>query len=138
MKTSQEYNEDRLKDYIYPEGIEKAPEGFTAKIMSRIQLEPVTVKPRERAGRLRLVPLISVAVTLILVAAAVFLPDKSSASTSGPISDFMKNIYLHLTSVDISSHIKFNIPVTFVYISVAVFMLSFFDRVLNVFFHRDK
>ena len=33
--------EDVLRQYINPERIEKAPEGFTSKVMTRIQVETV-------------------------------------------------------------------------------------------------
>ncbi len=138
MKTTQENKEDILREFFSTESIEKAPEGFTANIMSRIQVEPATVEKRVRAARLKMVPLVSAAIVVLLVVMAVLLPDKSSTAATGPAFDLVKKISLMLPSVDAAPHIKLNIPATFIYISVAVFMLSFFDRALNGIFHRDK
>jgi hypothetical protein len=138
MKTSQEKKEDLLKEFMNPEGIRKAPEGFTSRVMDRIHMETVPVSVDEGTGRLKLVPVISVSVIILLVATALLLPGKSVASASGPVSDLIGKIYLHLPSISISSYIKLSTPETLVYISVAVFMLTFFDRVLNLLFHRDQ
>ena len=137
MKTSQENKEDLLKEFINPKGIVKAPEDFTSRMMERIHLESAAGAGIEKTGRLKLVPVVSAIVTILLLAAAFLLPGKSVASASGPLSDLVGNISLHLPSISISSYIKLSIPETLVYISVAVFMLAFFDRALNVLFHRN-
>ncbi|HKK43825.1 MAG TPA: hypothetical protein VJ963_15525 [Bacteroidales bacterium] len=138
MKTSQDNTENLIREYMNSEGIEKAPEGFTAKIMSRIQVEPATGRNSVKESRLRLVPLVSVAVVLMLVVMALILPDNNSMLASGPAADFLKKVSLMLPSIDMTSHLKVNIPATFIYISIAIFMLTFFDRALNGIFHRDK
>ena len=58
MNSQKKYKEEVLRQYINPERIEKAPEGFTSKVMTQIQMERIPVR---LAGRLRnksLVPVI--------------------------------------------------------------------------------
>ena len=44
MNNQEKYKEDLLRQYINPEKIEKAPEGFTSKVMTRIQLETLATE----------------------------------------------------------------------------------------------
>ena len=41
MNKSEEFNEDILNRYINPEKIEKAPAGFTDRVMNSIQTEKI-------------------------------------------------------------------------------------------------
>ena len=70
MNSDERYNNDALRSYIRPENREKAPERFTTEIMSRIQLERIPLKTKVRIRNRSLVPVISTAVTLLLIISA--------------------------------------------------------------------
>ena len=59
MDKQEKYSDDPLSSYINPERIEKAPEGFTARVMSAIETEIVQVKVTDKNRKRTLVPYIS-------------------------------------------------------------------------------
>lgn len=130
--------EDLLKDYINPEYIEKAPEGFTSKVMSLIQVEPVPVKVPARVQVKNLVPLISCAVTIILIATAFLLPGNKDDSMTLPAMEVFKNLKFVMPKIDIGNIFSLNLPGTLIYVFSGLLILSLFDRALNVVFHREK
>jgi hypothetical protein len=138
MSNQEEFKEDILRQYINPEKIEKAPEGFTSKVMTQIQLETVPVK---NAGILRnknLVPLISTVITIFLVVAAFFIPGSEAESSALPVLQIIKNIRFSLPEVDLASILRLNIPASMIYVFIGILMLTLFDRALNVLFHRRE
>jgi hypothetical protein len=138
MSNQEEFREDILRQYINPEKIEKAPEGFTSKVMTQIQLEPVPVK---NAGILRnknLVPLISTVITIFLVVAAFLIPGSEADSSALPVLQIIKNIRVSLPEVDLASILRLNIPASMIYVFIGILMLTLFDRALNVLFHRRE
>jgi hypothetical protein len=62
MNNYDQYPEDLLKKYINPDGIEKPSEGFTSKVMSRINLESVPLATASSSVNRNLVPVISIVV----------------------------------------------------------------------------
>ncbi len=138
MKTQQKYKEDTLNKYINIDTIEKAPEGFTSKVMSGIQVETAPWKSSVGLRNMNLVPVISVAITLLLCVAALLMPHVNNDQIAQPVTNFMKSILLHLPKVEFGSVLKFNLPATLIYISVAILMLTLFDRALSGIFHREK
>lgn len=138
MNTRQEYKEDLLIKFINPDRIEKAPEGFTAKVMTRIQIE---IEPVKSAGRFRnknLVPVISASITILLVVSAFLIPARKDDSLGLPLGELIKNIKIFLPDIDLTSVFSANIPALLVYVFVGILILSLFDRVLNIIFHRKK
>jgi hypothetical protein len=138
MSNQEEFKEDILRQYINPEKIEKAPEGFTSKVMTQIQLETVPVK---NAGILRnknLVPLISTVITIFLVVAAFLIPGSEADSSALPVLQIIKNIRVSLPEVDLASILRLNIPASMIYVFIGILMLTLFDRALNVLFHRRE
>jgi hypothetical protein len=130
--------EDLLKDYINPENIEKAPEGFTSKVMSLIQVEPVPVKIPARIQNKNMIPLISCAVTIILIATAFLLPENKADSMTLPAMEVLKNLKFAMPKIDIGNIFSLNLPGTLIYVFSGLLILSLFDRALNVVFHREK
>jgi hypothetical protein len=138
MKTSQEYKDDPLGRFLNQESIEKAPERFTSNVMSRIQFETTAERVTLRKRKTDLVPVISIVITVLLIAVALLLPSNSNPSLAGPVNDLLNNISLHVSGIKLGSSIKINLPASMAYISIAVLMLTFFDRALNGIFHRNK
>lgn len=138
MSNQDKYQDDLLRQFINSGKSEKAPEGFTSGVMTRIQKETVPSSLVTGSAKRNLVPVISVAVTLILIAAAFLIPTDKTDPLSLPVLNLLKNIKSIIPSVDLSSLSKLNFPAVMVYVFTGILVLSFFDRVLFVIFHREK
>jgi hypothetical protein len=138
MNNQGKNKEDILRQYIDPERIEKAPEGFTSKVMTRIQVEAVPFKAIGRLRNKSFVPVISTAVTILLIVAAFLVPGSESDSMLLPGLKLIKNIKVSLPEIDITSIFRFNLPESLIYVFIGILILTLFDRALNVLFHREK
>lgn len=138
MNNQKKYTEDLLEHYINPERIEKAPEGFTSKVMSRIQVDGVPVKSTGSLRNISPVALISTAVTVVLIVAVLLIPGSKSSSIATPVLEYLKNIKFSLPEIDLTSIFRFNIPVILIYVSAGILILLLFDVVLYGLFHREK
>ena len=58
MDKQEKHTEDFLSQYINPERIEKAPEGFTSKVMSIIETEKIPVRAAVKSKKRTPVPYI--------------------------------------------------------------------------------
>jgi hypothetical protein len=138
MNNQEKYQDDLLRQYINPEKTEKAPEGFTSKVMNRIQMEPTSSAVVTGSIKRNLVPVISIAVTVLLIVAAFLMPGEKTDPLSLQVLNLLKNVKSAIPSVDLSFLIKLNFPTVMIYVSVGIFVLSFFDRALYMIFHREK
>jgi hypothetical protein len=138
MNKQGEKPEDLLRQYINSERIEKAPSGFTSKVMTRIQIEAVPLNTAVKSGNLNLVPYISVLVAILLIAAAFLIPGSETGASVFPATDFIKNIKVPLPEINLVSILRFNLPVLMMYVFIGILMLKFFDRALNAIFHKGK
>jgi hypothetical protein len=138
MNNQEKQTEDLLRQYIDPERIEKAPDGFTANVMTRIQMETVPGAITGRQRNKNIIPVISAFVTIILIVAAVFIPGNQSDASANPVSEFIKSIKIPLPEIDVSSIFSFNLPSLLIYIIIGIFVLTVFDRALFGLFHREK
>jgi hypothetical protein len=130
--------EDILRQYINPERIEKAPEGFTSKVMTRIQFGVVPLKAIGRLRNRNLVPVISAVVTILLIVAAFLIPGSESDSMLLTGLKLIKNIKVSLPEIDITSIFRFNFPALLIYVFIGILILTLFDKALNRVFHRGK
>jgi hypothetical protein len=138
MNNLEEFNETILKRYLKPGKIEKAPAGFTERLMTRIRIEKVPSAVRIRRIYNYRIPLISFGTTLVLIIFAVILSpeenDTAVISILKPLSDLIKAFpkinYEKITGI--------TIPGWFIYIMIGIFMLAVFDRALNTFFRKDR
>jgi hypothetical protein len=138
MNKQDKYDEDLLSRYINPEGIEKAPEGFTTNVMSLIKTENEPVKAEARPRKRSLVPVISGAVTVLLIVLVFLMPDNKSDLMTLPSLEFLKNITATLPEIDLISLFSSNIPVTLIYGLLGILILSLLDRALYGVFHKEK
>jgi hypothetical protein len=138
MNNQEKHTEDFLRQYIDPERIEKSPEGFTSKVMTRIQLEKQPSDVAHSGWRKTSVPVISAAVILLLLAAAFLIPGSESDSIALPVLKLFKNIKSSLPEVTLSSVFSLTLPSVLMYVFIGVFVLSLFDRALYRIFHREK
>jgi hypothetical protein len=132
MNNREKHNEDPLSNYFNPEVIEKAPDGFTEKIMAAVHNEPVPVRKRALFSKINLVPAVSVSVVIILMLLTFLLPGSKNDSLLSPALDALKNIKISLPEFDTSSFLSFEIPATLIYVLIGILILSLLDRALNV------
>jgi hypothetical protein len=138
MNNQEKYNEDRLKQYINHETIEKAPDEFTSKVMARIRTEVVTEK---EAGRLRnrnLVPVISAGITIILLVAAFLITGNKADSSTLQVTDLIKNLKVTLPDINLTALFSQNVKGLLMYVFTGILILTLFDRALYGVFHRKK
>jgi len=138
MNKSEEFNEDILSRYINPERIEKAPGGFTEKIMTRIQIEKVTSPVTNSYLKNLKVPLISGLITVALIVSAILVSatdvDSAIFSVLKPLIDIRNSF----PEINFDKLTGFTLPGWMIYITLGIFMLSIFDRALNTLFHRER
>lgn len=138
MNNHKKQNEDHLWQYIDPERIEKAPEGFTANVMTRIQMETSPVKVTGRLRNRNLIPVISSAVTILLIISAILIPGSQTDSLSKPLIEIIKNIKISIPVVNLSQIFSFNLPALLIYVFIGILILTLFDRALYRLFHREQ
>ena len=138
MDNQGKLNGDLLKQYLNPERIERAPEGFTSKLMTRIQIETRSMKVGGRWQKINLVPFISTGVTILLIVAAFLIPDSETDSLALPVVRLIKNIQVTLPVIDLTTIFKLNLPVMMIYVFIGIPILSLFDRALKILFHRKE
>jgi len=135
MDNQEKYTDDFLRKYIIPERSEKAPEGFTSKIMTRVQLETKLV---EKAHSKNFVPLISAIVTLLLIAAAFLIPGSQNGKLFDTATSLINNINIQFPSVDLSSVFSLTLPSITLYVVIGIFVLTLFDKALQGIFRKEK
>ena len=138
MNNQEKYNEDLLRQYIAPEKIENAPEGFTSRVMTRLRLEKMPLLVPERWIKRNLVPVIFSAVTLLLIASAFLIPESQSDLLALPVLKLIKNLKFSMPEINFSSILHFNLPSVIMYAFIGILVLTVFDRALYGIFHREK
>jgi hypothetical protein len=137
MNIENDYKEDLLGQFLNQEMIEKAPEGFTSKVMTQVQIEAVAMKTPGRIKNKNLVPLISFSVTIILILAAFLIPDNTE-SVALPFAEIFKNLKISLPDIDLTNLLSSNLPDFMIWVFPGIFLLTLFDSFLSIFFNRNK
>jgi hypothetical protein len=132
-------NEERLLRYLVRDNRETAPEGFTDKVMTRVTLERVSRATRYESPVKPATAIGFVAVTVSLIILSSLLPEGSSWNIfTGKIIDTIREIKPTLPDLKLAGEPDINIPVMFVYLSVAIFLLTLLDGVLSTLFRRRR
>jgi hypothetical protein len=125
----QEINDHNLlRKFLNPEKIEKAPEGFTSKTLTRIQIESQSVNLNKGFFVKNRVPVISAAITAGLIIAAITIPAGETESVGSTIWKYLQDLHFTLPI--------FNLPGWLSYAMMGIFLLGFFDRALFGIFHK--
>ncbi len=138
MNKQDQIEEDILRKYINPGKIERAPEGFTSKTMTRIRIEAGSSKVHSRAFLKSPVPLVSALITLGLMAAVIFIPAGSSGSIGRSVVKYIAELNISLPQVDLSQLPELNLPGWITYALIGVLFLAFFDKALFGIFNRSN
>jgi hypothetical protein len=138
MNTPREYKDDQMHRYLTPELIEKAPSGFSEKVMNMVSVEAFPVRINEKRSKRNLIPFISITVILVLALSALLIP---AAGANLPVPAWLKvvkNIFIPHSNFDLDSLLNFNLPWYLPYLFLCILFLAFFDSGLNGLFHRWK
>jgi len=138
MNKQEKYKEDLLREFIYPERIEKAPEGFTSKVMTRIQLETVHLKRATSERNKNLIPYISAAVVVLLISATFIIPGNKTDSLTLTLLDQFRNLKITLPEMNLTSIFTLNLPAVMIYVLIGILLLTLFDRGLNMMFNKKE
>jgi len=138
MNKKDPFEEDLLGNYINPGSIERAPEGFTSKTMTRIQIETESKRSRKWILSGSPVPIISMIITLSLSAAAILLPSGSQSQISSVFSKLFTSFHITLPKLYFSYVPEVNLPAWIIYASIVLVFLAFFDRFLGTLFRKDR
>ncbi len=129
--------DDNLRRYINPGSIEKAPEGFTAKTMTRIEIESESITKQRTKLFKSPVLLVSILGTAALIAAAIFIPAGTSDTIGLAVVKYLSNLGISLSGIKLSPLPDLNLPGWFAYGIIGVLFLALFDRTLFGMFHRQ-
>jgi|WetSurMetagenome_2_1015567.scaffolds.fasta_scaffold00629_7 hypothetical protein len=138
MSNQEKNKEDYLRQYINPERIEKAPEGFTSNIMTRIQVETELVKGRDKLRTRSIVPVISVTIIFLLIIAAFILPSGGNDTALLPGTKYFQNINLPVIKINLESLFSHDLPAWSPYLFIGILILTILDKALYGLFHRKE
>lgn len=124
MKRYDSETNDLLKNYLDKSLSEKAPEGFSPKMMSLIFLESKAIKKEKNYK----IPVISCVLILILISISVALPE-SAAFTS-----LFSSIDIRLPEL----RPVFRLPDICLHVFSGILLLVIFDLMLNSMFRHQK
>jgi hypothetical protein len=134
MNNDHDNIKDPLKDFITPDLCEKAPDGFSEKIMSEIT--SVTARePVARKKKLISVPVIASLITISLILVAFLVRGTGSTSTFVKIVSQALNM---LPEIKTGNLFNATLPVITGYVAVGLVILGIFDKFLFRFFNRKK
>ena len=132
-----ENNNDPLSRFLNQEMIEKAPEGFTSKVMTMIQVEPRTAQKSPSKRERSIVPIISAGVFILLMLSTFILPGGNDL-IKFPLPDIIRELELPLSSLDFSKLNIISLPGWVPYMIAGILILSLLDRVFYELFHRRE
>ncbi len=101
MDNQGKFKEDYLNHFINSEMVEKAPEGFTSKVMSRVQLESAPSGSAASLWKRNIVPVVSAAVTIILIVSAFIFQGVNSSTILD--TEYLKYVKLSFPEIDLKS-----------------------------------
>lgn len=134
MNTDNDIMRDPLKEFITPDLCEKAPEGFSEKVMEGVILATTREKIVQNKKPVS-VPLIACLVTLSLVLAAFLL--RGTGNTSALVKMINSSLSL-LPEIKTGNLFNQSLPLIISYIALAIAFLGVFDKLLFRFFNRKK
>lgn len=136
MNDSNEFRDDLLKRYLNKESIEKAPEGFTERMMNQLMTEPAYTPEKQARKPISAIPLVSLIITIILILLAVFAGKTEHAGTNILLTGLLKSINISWP-VHIPDLSGFTVSDITVYVMSLSILLLVFDLALSKYF-RNK
>lgn len=130
MNEQEIYDEDLLRKFLNPEKIKKAPEGFTSKTLTRIQIETQSAKVMNGFFAKNRVPIVSAAATAVLVIAAILIPASGTDSIGSTIWKYFQDLKFTFPRISLPGWVS--------YAMIGILLFGFFDRALSGIFHKEK
>jgi len=138
MNKTDKYDEDLLRNFINSDRMEKAPEGFTAKTMARIQIETQSSMTKKGFLARNSIPLVSVAVIAGLIVAALIGPANKPDSIGSVIWQYIQDTRIALPAINNLYLPDVSLPGWTIYAAAALLLLAFLDRVLSGIFKKEN
>jgi hypothetical protein len=138
MNKQKEFEDDILARYITPGKIEKAPEGITGRVMSRIRMEKIPESAGKSFLLIHKIPVISFLIILGLISAAVIVSSTGKQSPLVPALKPLVDLVNELPKFNFGKISGITIPVWSVYTMIGIFFLFIFDLALGTFFGRER
>jgi hypothetical protein len=136
MNKQETYDDSLLREFLNPGKIEKAPEGFTSKTLTRIQIETQSALLSKGFFVKNKLPVISVTITAALILAAILIPAGETESVGSAIWKYLQDLEFTLPVMNNNCFRDFNLPGWLSYAMIGIFLLGFFDRALYGIFHK--
>lgn len=137
MSIKEEKERDFLASYMNRGKIEKAPDGFTGKLMGRIAAETPPAKNSVRLFNTLRIPAIAAVTVAGLIIFSV-LAGNTESSLFSSLGDRVKVFTALLPELNKALMPEFSVPQIFVYISVGLLVLWLLDMSLNYIFNRSR
>lgn len=126
MNFKEQYNDELLRSYLGNDHGEAVPEGFTSKVMSRIQLEKIPTPARRRISR---VPVVSAVITALLIGIALIIPESDNLGLHGV--ELMNRINIKLPDLKTNLFTDLKFPPVLYYVIIGVLVLAIFDKAIT-------
>jgi hypothetical protein len=138
MDKKEQYDEDLLRKYINPEKIIKAPEGFTSKTLTRIQIESQSKEGTKSFFVRNRIPLISLIITAGLIVAAIFIPENKTDVVGTAILKFFQDIPISIPEIKLTGFKDMSLPGWIGYSYLVILLLVFIDWALSGAFRKQR
>lgn len=132
MNKSEKYKDDPLGRFLSSSYEEKAPDGFTLNVMTRIRLETIPVRRTRNPA-----PLIYGIFIVLLIVVAISIPGNPSDSLLNPVLGVFKNAKSLLPQINFSAFFQFSLPAVIIYAMIGLLILTFFDRAIRGVFRKS-
>jgi len=129
---------DPLRGFLGPGKEEKAPSGFTLRVMENIRMEATPQVQKGISRKISSIPAISLLVTVSLIIAALLIPEQKNDVYSELISESFRSIKITLPSIDLQSIFSSNLPEVMIWVLAGIIILTIFDRALKGLFQGQK
>lgn len=129
-------NDDFLRKFLNPGKTEQAPQGFSTKTMARIMIEKQSEPLHQGFLLSNRVPIVSAAVTLVLILCAIFVPAGDNGSLGTVVWSYLNDIKMTLPRFDNSWFENSAFPLWIGYVVPGILILMFFDIALSSFFRK--
>jgi hypothetical protein len=129
MRPNELKGSDSLEKMMNRERLEKAPDGFTSKVMASVVLEKAPVRKGIWNLSDKSIPLVVVSILAIMVIISAVLPSGNQSAAALEISKILRS--LTFTDGQGIKFTGFSVPAVLVYAAVSIPTLIFFDLLIK-------
>jgi len=138
MDKQEKNDDDLLRTFLNPDRVERAPEGFTSKTITRIQIEKQSSGLTGSFFGKNLVPLVSLAVFAALIIVTVALPANDINPAGSLLWGYLRIPGITLPAINNDFFQNLRVPGWIPYLFIGFLLLMFFDRILFGIFHKHS